>query len=86
MALSDIERYLLLITSFVLLIFGFSAFLKRTNPISVLAFCGILYITIDIFMVVGIRLSGGLLYQPLIALFLVAPILGSLARTGGEKV
>jgi len=84
--LRDIERYLLLIPAFILLLFGFSAFLKRTNPISVLAFCGVLYITIDIFMVMGIKLSGGLLYQPLIALILVTPILGSLVRTGGEKV
>jgi len=84
-ALSDVHRYLLLIPSFLLLLFGFSAFLTRTHAIALLAFCGILYITIDLFMVVGLRLSGGMIYQPLIALFLVAPILGSLVRTGGES-
>lgn len=78
--LTDINRWLILISSFCLLLIAFTCFIKGREAISAVAFVGALYIALDIFMVMGIKLSGGLLYQPVIAVLISGPILGAIAK------
>ena len=59
-----------------LLLMTFVAFLKRTECMTLLAFFGLLYISVDLLMSVGFRLKGVLLYQPFLALFIVGPLAG----------
>jgi predicted RND superfamily exporter protein len=50
-----------------------------------LTFFGFLYIAVDIAMVMGFKLSMGLLYQPLIALFIIPPLIGIMLKAEGER-
>jgi hypothetical protein len=83
---NDIDRYLLLISSFAFLLLGFIDFMKKDNLTKVLYFFGFLYVAIDILMVLGIKLSGGLLYQPVILLFIISPLIGVMLKAEGEHV
>ena len=83
---NDIDRYLLLISSFAFLLLGFIDFMKKDNLTKVLYFFGFLYVAIDILMVLGIKLSGGLLYQPVILLFIIIPLIGVMLKAEGEHV
>ena len=65
--LHDAERYVLLACAFALLLITFVAFLKRTDLITVLAFFGLLYVSVDLLMSVGFSLRAVLLYQPVLA-------------------
>ncbi len=79
------ERYVLLATAFALLLIGFVGFVKRPDFVNVLAFFGVLYVSIDLLMSVGFRLRGILLQQPVLALLLVGPIVGMALKGGREK-
>ncbi len=82
--LRDGERYVLLACAFALLLITFVAFLKRTDLITVLAFFGLLYVSVDLLMSVGFRLRAILLYQPVLALLIVGPLVGMVMK-GGKK-
>jgi hypothetical protein len=79
------ERYVLLATAFALLLIGFVGFVRRPDFINVLVFFGVLYVSIDLLMSVGFRLKGILLQQPVLALFVVSPIVGMALKGGNEK-
>ncbi|MGD0231051.1 MAG: hypothetical protein ABSC19_11945 [Syntrophorhabdales bacterium] len=83
--LQNAERYTLLACAFALLLMTFVAFLKRTDFISVLAFFGLLYVSVDLLMSVGFRLKGVLLYQPVAALFIMGPLVGMIMKGGKER-
>ena len=82
--LYDSQRYMLLACAFALLLITFVAFLKRTDLITVLAFFGLLYVSVDLLMSVGFRLRAILLYQPVLALLIVGPLVGMVMK-GGKK-
>ncbi len=82
--LQDNERYVLLACAFSLLLLTFTAFLKGPDLGVVLAFFGLLYVSVDLLMSVGFRLKGVLLTQPALALAIIGPIVG-MAMKGGKK-
>ena len=59
--LHDNERYVLLACAFSLLLLTFTAFLKGPDLGVILAFFGLLYVSVDLLMSVGFRLKGVLL-------------------------
>ncbi len=84
-ALLAVERYALLGTAFALLLVTFITYMKKTDLVGVLAFFGLLYISVDLLMSIGFKLKGILLYQPVLALVVVGPILG-MALKGGKEL
>jgi hypothetical protein len=83
--LYDNQRYVLLACAFALLLITFVAFLKRTDLITVLAFFGLLYVSVDLLMSVGFRLRAILLYQPVLALLIIGPLVGMVMKGGKER-
>ena len=85
-ALTDIERYLVLGMMFLFLALAYISLVKSGNPLKTFVFFGFLALGLDMVMVVGLRLSTGLLYQPVIALALAVPLVGVLMRmvSGGK--
>ena len=83
--LYDSQRYMLLACAFALLLITFVAFLKRTDLITVLAFFGLLYVSVDLLMSVGFRLRAILLYQPVLALLIIGPLVGMVMKGGKER-
>jgi len=83
--LGSIEKYILLSSSFVFLVVSFVMFMKQNTLTKILPFFGFLYIAMDVFMVLGVKLSMGLLYQPAIFLVLVSPLIGVMLKTEGER-
>jgi hypothetical protein len=84
-ALSSVERYVLLGSAFLLLLFTFAGFVKRPGFVSVFAFFGLLYISLDLLLSMGFRIKGVLLSQPVLALFIVGPAIGFAMKGGGER-
>ncbi|MCX5804703.1 MAG: hypothetical protein NT010_01360 [Proteobacteria bacterium] len=84
--INDVEKYLLLATSFVFLITAFVGFTKKSNFIKLMIFFGSIYIATDIFMVLGLRLSAGLLYQPVAALLVLTPLIGIMLKAEKEYI
>jgi hypothetical protein len=84
--INDVEKYLLLATSFAFLILAFVGFAKKSNFIKLIVFFGFLYIATDIFMVLGLKLSAGLLYQPVTALLVLTPLIGIMLKTEKERI
>jgi hypothetical protein len=84
--LSSLERYVLLASAFLLLLFTFAGFVKRPDFVSVLAFFGLIYISLDLLLSIGFRIKGVLLSQPVLALFIVGPIVGLTMRGGKERL
>jgi len=82
---SDLHRYILLLSPLFLLIWSFIGLVKKTDFLKIISFLGLMCISIDILMVVGLRLSCGIVYQPLAAILIVAPIAGMMmkAEKGG---
>ncbi len=80
LCLGEIDRYMLLAATFLLLAFSFVGFLKKPNIMKILVFFGFLYMTVDVLLVLGFKLSAGLLYQPIIALIIAAPLLGIMLK------
>lgn len=83
--LMTVERYALLGTGCALMIITFISYLKRTDPMSVLAFFGLLYVSVDLLLSVGFKVKGVLLYQPVQALFIVGPLVGAALKGGKER-
>jgi hypothetical protein len=83
--LGSFEKYILLSSSFILLVTSFVMFMKKNAVAKILPFFGFLYIAIDTLMVLGVKLSTGLLYQPVILLALVSPLIGVMLKTEGGR-
>ena len=84
--MGEVDTCLLLTAAFFLLMFSFTGFLKKPNFMKILAFFGFLYVAVDILLVVGFKVSAGLLYQPIISLAIMAPLMGMMAKAEGERV
>ena len=82
----DLDKWLLLAVILVMLGLSFMSFLKKPNMLKILAFFGFIYVAVDVLFVVGFRVSAGLLYQPLIALIILTPLLGIMLKGEGEKL
>lgn len=83
--LSDINKYMLLGTSFALLAISFATIVKKNTFSSMLPFFGFLYVAVDIFLVIGMKFSAGLLYQPILFLAINAPLAGTMMKTEGGR-
>lgn len=83
--LGDIQKYVLLASSFTLLIVSFVFFVKKKSIVKILPFFGFLYITVDVLMVLGLKLATGLLYQPVLFFALVSPLVAVMLKAEGEK-
>ena len=81
--LASVERYLILATGFLLLLVTFIGFVRKAGPVWTIGFFGLLYASVDILMSVGFSLKGLLLYQPIAALLILAPLMGVTLQ--GEK-
>ncbi len=81
----EIHLYTLLSTSFIFLVFSFFRFAKGGGHTSLLAFFGFLYICIDLLMSTGLKLPGGLLSQPALAIAMVSPLVGLMIQAEGRK-
>ena len=81
----NIEKYILLSTSFIFLVSSFIMFVKKNSVMKILPLFGFLYIAMDILMVLGAKLSTGLLYQPAVFLALVSPLIGVMLKSEGER-
>jgi hypothetical protein len=77
------ERYSLLAAAFALLLFVYVAYIKRPDFVTILAFFGLLFISVDLLMSVGLNFRGVLLHQPILALFIAGPVVG-IAMKGGK--
>ncbi len=83
--LSDINRYMLLGASFALLVISFAAIMKKSVVSTMLPFFGFLYVAMDILLVVGMKFSAGLLYQPILFIAIIAPLAGTMMKTEGGR-
>ncbi len=83
--LGDIQKYVLLASSFTLLIVSFVFFVKKKSIVKILPFFGFLYITVDVLMVLGLKLATGLLYQPVLFLALASPLVAVMLKAEGGK-
>ncbi|HBA53744.1 hypothetical protein [Syntrophorhabdus aromaticivorans] len=81
----EIRLYALLSTSFIFLAINFLRFVKGDGHANILAFFGFLYICIDLLVSTGLKLSGGLLNQPALALAMVSPLIGLMIQAEGGK-
>ncbi|MCX8021275.1 MAG: hypothetical protein N2745_00695 [Syntrophorhabdaceae bacterium] len=83
-SLNDMNRYMVLTTSFIFLMIGFASFVKSKEVLKKLSFFGFLYLAVDIIMTLALKISMGLLYQPFLALFVLTPLIGvSMKRERG---
>jgi hypothetical protein len=82
----EVNQYILFAASFILLVISFFGFVKRGGQTHILAFFGFLFVCTDLMLSTGLRLSGGLLYQPIIALAMVSPLIGLMLKSEGKKV
>ncbi len=83
LALGSTERYVFLASAFLLLLVAFIGFIRKPSPTWTIAFFGLLYASVDLLMSVGFSLKGLLLYQPVTALLILAPLSGVMLQ--GEK-
>ncbi len=79
------ERYVLLASAFLLLIVVFAAYVKHPGFVTLLAFFGLLFISVDLLMSVGFSFKGVLLHQPVLSLFMVGPVIGMALKGGKER-
>ena len=82
--LNQMERYILMGAAFVLMLVAFVGFVKKPGFVNLLGFFGLLYVSVDLLMSIGLRLGGILLSQPGLSLFIVGPIVG-VAMKGGKE-
>jgi hypothetical protein len=80
--LSSVGRYLVLACAFLLFLVTFIGFVRKAGPTWTIAFFGLLYASIDILLSVGFSLKGLLLYQPIAALLILAPLVGVTLQEG----
>lgn len=83
--LGNIDKYILLSSSFIFLVMSFILFTKKSGMVNMLPFFGFLYIALDILMVLGLKLSTGLLYQPVIFLIFAVPLVGIMLKAEGGR-
>jgi hypothetical protein len=83
--LNSMEKYVLLGASFILMLVSFVGFVKKPDFVSILGFFGLLYVSVDLLMSIGLRFTGILLQHPALALFIVGPIMGVAMKEGGER-
>lgn len=81
---NDMERYVLLLAPLFLLILSFVGFVKKSDLLKVISFMGLMGISIDILMVVGLKISYGIICQPLAAVLIIAPLAGIMMKTERE--
>lgn len=79
--IGQINRYLLFATSFVFLVISFIGFVKQGGRVKIFSFFGFLYVSIDLLLTTGLRISGGLLYEPVLALFVISPFIGLMLKS-----
>ncbi len=84
--LREINRYILFATSFVFLIISFIGFAKKGGQTKILTFFGFLYVCVDLLLSTGLKMSGGLLYQPVISLFMISPLIGLMIKSEGKRI
>ncbi|MDR2019110.1 MAG: hypothetical protein LBQ00_09695 [Syntrophobacterales bacterium] len=84
--MGSMDKYLLLAVTFTMLAFSFMGFLKKPGALKMLAFFGFIYVAVDILFVLGFRMSAGLLYQPVITLIILAPLMGIMLKGGGGRI
>jgi hypothetical protein len=82
--LQTVERYVLMAAAFLLFLLAFTGFVKHPDVATIMAFFGLLYISIDLLFSMGFQCRGVLLNQPVLALFIVGPAVG-LTLKGGKK-
>jgi hypothetical protein len=80
--LGSVERYLVMACAFLLLLVTFIGFVRKAGPTWAIAFFGLLYASVDILMSVGFSLKGLVLYQPVAALLILAPLVGVTLQEG----
>jgi len=81
--LASLERYLILGCAFLLLLITFIGYVRKAGPVWTVAFFGLLYTSVDLLLSVGFSFKGLLLYQPIAALLVLAPLMGVTLQ--GEK-
>jgi hypothetical protein len=81
-SLPGIERYLIMGSAFVLLVFAFAGYVKRPDLATILAFFGLMYVSVDLLLSVGFRIHGLMLSQPVLALLIVGPSVGLVMKGG----
>jgi hypothetical protein len=84
--LREINRYILFATSFVFLAISFIGFAKQGGQTKILTFFGFLYVCVDLLLSAGLRVSGGLLYQPVVSLFMISPLIGLMVKTERKRI
>jgi hypothetical protein len=77
---SELERYVLLGICGLFFAISFISLVKNTDALKTMAFFGFLFVSIDLLMVLGFRLSSGLAYQPFMALFIMVPLIGAMLK------
>jgi len=82
----EINRYILFATSFVFLAISFIGFAKKGGQVKVLTFFGFLYVCIDLLLSTLLKMSEGLLYQPVISLFMISPLIGLMVKSEGKRI
>ena len=83
--LREINSYILFATSFVFLVISFFGFVKQGGQTKILTFFGFLYVCIDLLLSTGLKMTGGLLHHPVIALFMVSPLIGLMLKKSEVK-
>ena len=81
---SSANKYSLLGSSLILLVMSLTVIMKKNTFIGMLPFFGFLYIAMDVLLVVGVKFSNGLLYQPFLFLAIVVPFTGIMLKTEGR--
>jgi hypothetical protein len=85
MPIGDVHRCLLFASAFVLLAICFAGFVRQTTFAKLLSFFGLLYVAVDLLLGVGFKVVGGLLYQPVTALFVISPFIGAMLKSERER-
>lgn len=84
--LREVNRSILFATSFVFLAISFIGFAKQGGRINILTFFGFLYVCVDLLLSAGFKTSGGLLYQPVISLFMISPLIGLMMKSERKRI
>ena len=85
LSLNGIERYVVLGSAFTLLLVAFIGVVRKAAMLAMLPFFALLCISIDLLLSVGFKFRGLMLYQPLVALFIVGPVVGLMMKEEGER-
>lgn len=80
------ERYILLAAAFALFLFVFVAYVKRPDFVTISAFFGLLFVSVDLLISMSFNVKGILLHQPTLALFIVGPVIGMALKGGRERL